>query len=132
MEPLTKMLIDAIRADAKRHEEGNYGELGCEFDTLEDCRSQQLDSPRDKNFGIAHTFWDSWIDQVRHGFAQNFYRGIAPDDWPSLAREIANNLELETPIENTTILKLFNLAPRVTWWSRVMSWFAKIRNCLTI
>lgn len=113
VDPLTKMLIDALRADATRHEQGDFGNVGCEFETVEAYRSQYLlDSPSNKNIGIAHTFWDSWIDQVRHGFGQNFYDGIPPNTWPSMAKEIIQSLESGTPIANTTVLLHFDLARR--------------------
>ena len=102
------MLVDALRADAARHEQGNFSELGRDFEPVEQYRSQHPDTG-DENTGIALTFWDSWIDQVRHGFEQNFYSGIAPGSWPGIAREIADNLESGTPVTNGSALQHFDL-----------------------
>ena len=123
MQPVTKMLIDALRADATKHECGILSELGCEFEAMEEYRSTHPDLQTDRNFGIAYTFWDSWIDQVRHGFAQNFYSGILPDDWPILAREIANCLEAETSIESAVLVKYFDQS--ISFWDRLKQRFRK-------
>lgn len=109
---ISEMLIDALRADAVRHENGDFANLGCQFDSVEEYRSQHPNLPSSQNVGIAHTFWDAWIDQVRHGFVQNFYEGISPSAWPQMAREIADCLESDAPIANATILRHFDLARR--------------------
>lgn len=113
MDSPTKMLINALRLDATRHEQGEYKKVGSEFDQMELFRSQHPDLQHEENaksFGIAYTFWDSWIDQVSHGFGQNFYSGIAPNSWPILAREIADDLELEVLISSPLVLQHFDLA----------------------
>jgi len=115
MEALTQMLINALRLDATRHEQGEYKNVGSEFEQMECYRSDHPNLPSNENskyLGIAITFWDSWIDQVRHGFRQNFYPGISPDSWPTLAREIADALESETSITNPLILRHFDLLIR--------------------
>ena len=111
MESLTKMLIAELRTDATRHEQGEYKHVGSAFEQMENYRSSHPDllpAENGKLLGIAYTFWDSWIDQVGHGFRQNFYKGITADAWPTLAREIADALELETPIINPLILRHFH------------------------
>jgi hypothetical protein len=103
------MLVDALRADATRHEKGDFANLGCKFESVELYRSAHPDLAPSKNICIAHTFWDSWIDQCRHGFGQNFYDGIPPAAWPGMAREIVESLESGAPIVNATILRHFDL-----------------------
>lgn len=115
MESLTKMLITELRVDATRHEQGEYKNVGSAFEQMERYRSDHPDllpAENAKYFGIAYTFWDSWIDQVGHGFRQNFCSGIASDAWPRLAREIADALESETSITNPLILRHFDLITR--------------------
>lgn len=112
MDTLSKMLIDSLRADATRHEKSDFANLGCEFESVEEFRAKHPDLPPNKHIAIAHTFWDAWIDQVRHGFGQNFYDGVAPDAWPGMAKEIVESMESGTPIANPTILKHFDLARR--------------------
>lgn len=108
MDPLSLMLVDALRADAARHELGKFSELGREFDGVEQYQSEHLYLRFDKRVSIAHTFWDAWIDQVGHGFGQNFYDGIDADSWPTLAREIADNLETGSTITNALVLRYFD------------------------
>lgn len=108
MDPLSVMLIDALRADAARHELGKFSEVGCEFDSVEQYRSEHLYLLFDKSASIAHNFWDAWVDQVRHGFGQDFYQGIDSSSWPTLAREIADNLEAGCAITNTLVLRYFD------------------------
>jgi len=109
MDPLSKMLVDALRVDAERHDNGDFKNLGDRFDNIESYRDKHPEVHSTKNVGIAYTFWDSWIDQVNHGFQHNYYDGIAPDAWPGLAREIADNMEAGALIANPTVLKLFDL-----------------------
>ena len=115
MESLTKLLITELRVDAIRHEQGEYKNVGSAFEQMERYRSNHpglLPNENAKCFGIAYTFWDSWIDQVEHGFRQNFYSGIPRDAWPALAKEIADALESETSINNPLILRHFALRTR--------------------
>lgn len=108
MDSFAGSLIDVLRADAARHEQGRFAELGRDFDEMELYRSQHPDLPCDRNESVAHTFWDAWIDQVRHGFGQNFYSGISAAMWPVLAREIADNLESGSAIANSIVLRHFD------------------------
>lgn len=100
--------MDALRADAARHELGKFGEVGSEFDSVEQYQSEHLYLLFDKSVSIAHTFWDAWIDQVGHGFGQNFYDGIDAAAWPKMAREIAASLESGTAITNPLVLRYFD------------------------
>ncbi|HEY9753871.1 MAG TPA: hypothetical protein V6C97_01775 [Oculatellaceae cyanobacterium] len=108
MSQLPKMLADALRADAARHERGDFVNVGKEFDLLEEYRREHAESQSDETIRIAHRFWDSWIDQVRHGFAQNFYNGISAGMWPLLAREIALALDSGGAVTNALVLKHFD------------------------
>ena len=107
MQKLELLLIEALRRDALRQEEGRLVEVGKEFDAVEEYRSNNRDEPVSIDLAIALTFWDAWVDQVRHGFQQNFYGGIGPADWIELAREIAAQLEGKQPITNALVLKHF-------------------------
>lgn len=107
MQNLELMLIEALRRDALRQQEGRLSEVGMEFDEVEEYRSLHRGESSSKELGIALTFWDAWVDQVRHGFQQNFYGGIGPADWMELAREIAAQLEGKQPITNALVLKHF-------------------------
>lgn len=112
MNSLSKMLVENLRIDATHHENGNLLEVGLNFNLAEQRRSEAPDSVQDRNFAIAYTFWDCWIDQVRHGFSQNFYSGVTASDWPVIARELATNLEAGTPIANAVVLRHFDLAEK--------------------
>jgi len=107
LQKLELLLIEALRRDALRQEEGRLVEVGKEFDAVEEYRSNNRDEPVSIDLAIALTFWDAWVDQVHHGFQQNFYQGIGESDWAALAREIAGQLEGREPISNVLILKHF-------------------------
>lgn len=107
------MLIDALLADAVRHDAGDFGNLGCEFESVEEYRSKHPELSYSKNESIALTFWDAWVDQVKHGFGQNFYDGISPGAWTGMARSIVQCMESGDPIDDQTVLRHFDLARRV-------------------
>lgn len=94
-----------MRLDIGRHERGEFKSIGSEFEFVDGLPVEEIST---SDFAIAHTFWDSWIDQVRHSFKQNFYEGIDPDDWPTLAAEILDCLETGQPIRNAIVLRHFD------------------------
>ena len=111
MDPLHRLLIDALRADAVRHLQCDFKAVGSEFEFVEHYRSQHVNEGCNRSFAIAHTFWDSWIDQVHHGFGQYLYADITAGAWPLMAKEIAEHLEAGTPIDNVVVLRYFDTAP---------------------
>ena len=72
MQKLELLLIEALRRDALRQEEGRLVEVGKEFDAVEEYRSNNRDEPVSIDLAIALTFWDAWVDQVHHGFQHVF------------------------------------------------------------
>ena len=92
-------MIGHIKADIKRHEDGAFSDLGKEFDSVKFDNFNDVDR-------LAWSFWDSWIDECRHGFP-GFYKGIAKADWPKIGREVVLNLESNSPIKNDLVTKHF-------------------------
>lgn len=112
MAVLRELLVKGIRADAERQRQGRLKEVGGQFEALEVYRSANPEEQMDRDMCIAHTFWDCWLDQLGHGFAQNFYDGIKEPDWLRLAGEVAGALEANRPIENPLVLKHFDMTGR--------------------
>lgn len=103
-------LCCGLLMDAELHEQHRFSEMGTNFDEFNEqvCRTD-ITNP---DFHIGINFWDSWVDQCRHGFRQNFYSQITPDLWPKLAKEIVHDLQDGNPISNPLILRNFDLRKR--------------------
>jgi hypothetical protein len=102
-----KLLISSLRRDAVLHQSGEYESVGRDYDSF-DALVPRDETITDRNFWIALRFWDSWSDQCRHGFGQNFYRGIVEKTWPMLANEIASCLETGNEITNKLVIENFS------------------------
>jgi hypothetical protein len=77
----------------------------------------QLDAQLPRNAGpdcdklhVALEFWDGWIDARNHNWL--YYPGVAADDWPRLARGIADDLQQDRDITDERVLERFDFRRR--------------------
>lgn len=111
LEQKRQALIQALRRDANLHERSFFEQLGSDFDRLDVKAGGEFENSKVQlTFGIAWTFWDSWIDERNHSFPC-FYDGITREHWPILARRVAENLEIGEQVEDPLFLKYFSLKP---------------------
>ena len=82
---INQALAKALVRDALYYDQGKLSSVGQDFDSFDAEAAPSI--IHDPNYSIGFNFWDIWIDQCRHGFTQNFYKGIGQADWPVLARE---------------------------------------------
>ncbi len=112
-------LAAALERAAERHEAGHFGQIGAEYDQveMETLPSRNRTSPR---FDLAFRFWDGWVDASNHGWL--YYDGIGRDDWPLLAREVAQSLREGVEPSSPVLWRYFGQQPPgllKRLWSRV-------------
>jgi hypothetical protein len=113
------ILAAALRRDAILHESGQFDAIGEGYDDAEG-ELLPLEERRERDVGIAFSFWDGWIDARNHDW--QCYDGIAQNDWPILARAIAASLEEPSSINDSRVLKHFARETQQSFWSRLKGW----------
>jgi len=104
-----RIVASALRQDAKAHEAGNFEAIAARYD---DVYAEVLPLCEDLPGMIAtgFTFWDWWSDARNH--AWQYYEGITREDWPRLARHVADAVEAGSPITDPVLMRHFERAAR--------------------
>ena len=97
-------LVSNLRLDADAHEADQFDAVGRRFDWLEH-RFPRGTAPELGRLHIALTFSDGWIHARNHGWPPG---PIGIDDWPSLARSVADDLSADREITNPKVLENFD------------------------
>jgi hypothetical protein len=84
-----EILAEALIADATAHEAGRFDNLASQYDEVL-CELLPIQNLGERRFAIAFNFWNGWCDASNHDW--QYYPGITRDDWPRLARHIAERL----------------------------------------
>jgi hypothetical protein len=102
------ILAAALIEDAVAHESEAFDRIATRYDDVygELLPIQDLGVRR---FVVAFHFWDAWCDARNHEW--RYYPGVAPADWPRLARHIAENLRRGEDATDTMVLE--NFSPEV-------------------
>lgn len=115
LNPLEKRIVEGIKCDITRFEMNDFNDMGSEYEELELWRFElgnEIEYETELT-GLAINFWDSWIDQTRHGFEQEFYEDINKNSWTKLAREIVRHIEGHLELKDTVLLKNFGIPSKV-------------------
>lgn len=128
----TKRLIQALRQDAELHEKGSFRGLGDGLHELYQVTSDDPGAVLKETFSIVWRFWDAWLDSAAHEFRQQFYEGIAPGDWPRLARKLADALESGVAVQNEPLLEQFRRTVPESSRSRRLWWLLPILAFLVL
>lgn len=95
-------MVEVLRRDAHLHGAGRYDEVGAGFDELATSIPRH-GAPEFNKLLVALSFWDAWIDDRNRRWAS--WRGIAENDWPVLAVELAAILEQDHEIVDGRVLR---------------------------
>ena len=117
-------LVAELRGDAVAHEAENYDVIGRRFDGIEH-RFPTGTAPELGRLHIALTFWDGWLDARNNGWPRG---PIALDDWPTLARSVAEDLAADRDISNPTVLARFDVVAHPRLNERVQTLAARLRQ----
>ena len=117
-------LVSNLRLDADAHEADQFDAVGRRFDWLEH-RFPRGTAPELGRLHIALTFWDGWIHARNHGWPPG---PIGIDDWPSLARSVADDLSADREITNPKVLENFDFVAHPRLNERVQILAARLRE----
>jgi hypothetical protein len=117
-------LVAQLRANAKAHRAGQYDEIGRRFDGLEH-QFPTGTAPELAKLHIALAFWDGWIDARNNGWPRG---PIGPDDWPTLAESIADDLAADREISAPLVLARFDLVTDPKLNERVQTLAMRLRQ----
>jgi hypothetical protein len=97
----------ALRQDARAHEVGHFEAIAKRYD---DVYAEVLAVCAGYSAPVvtAFTFWDWWADSRDH--ASQYYDGIVREDWPRLARHVADTVEASTPVTDPALVRPFQRA----------------------
>lgn len=112
-------LAVALLADADAHERERFGDVGERYDDVLAGLLPLKDrwTPR---VSVALQFWDGWIDARNHDW--RYYPGIARDDWPRLARDIARSLREGVEPTDPNLMAHFGPSAHRSWLTRLSEW----------
>ena len=105
---------------ADAHEAGDFRAIEREFDAFEASLAQDASAIVDDVL-LAFGFWDAWADSSNHDW--QYHEPIRRDDWPHLAREVAESLRSGAPIVNPVLAQFANPPVQRSWWSRLLGRF---------
>lgn len=108
-----KRMAEALRREAAAQAAGRLEAVGAAYDIFDGALPREGGPEFDKLF-LALRFWDSWADERNHGFPN--FSGIAGEEWPVLARRVAQDLEEDREITDPAVRGRFALQPKQRWW----------------
>lgn len=102
---------------AVAHEAGDFRAIEREFDSFEASLTQDASAIADDVL-LAFGFWDAWTDSSNHDW--QYHDPIRKDDWPHLAREIAQSLRSGAPLTNPVLAEFAVQSVQRSLWSRLL------------
>ena len=117
-------LVNELRANALDHEAQRYDTIGRRFDRVEH-EFPVGTAPELGRLHIALTFWDGWIDARNNGWPRET---IKENDWPNLARRVADDLAADRDITDPVVLSRFDVVANPRLNERVQTLAARLRN----
>ena len=117
-------LVTELRANAIDHEAARYDAIGRRFDRLEH-EFPVGTAPELGRLHVALAFWDGWIDARNNGWPRG---SIGENDWPVLARRVADNLAQDADISDRLMVSRFDLVANPRLNERVQTLAARLRN----
>lgn len=120
-----RLVASALREDASAHEAGDFGAIGEQMDRI---HGEVLALCGDLSDGISIgiTFWDDWADARNHEWM--YHEGIGQDDWPRLARHVADAIESGAPITDPILVRQYSSADRPGLLTRILGRLRRSRS----
>lgn len=117
-------IVTQLRQDAAAHDAQQYDAVGRRFDAVEH-QFPIGTAPELGRLHIALTFWDGWVHARNHGWPPG---PIGMDEWPRLARVVADELEADQDITVETVLRHFDIVAHPKLNERVQILAARLRE----
>ena len=113
----------ALEKDAEDHEAGRFRNIGSNWDRVYGEILPIENDVENPLYRMSFRFWDDWCDASNHDW--NYHNPINKDQWPNLARELANCLRAKKMPENRILLNNFTVEPRVPLIEKIKNVFTK-------
>jgi hypothetical protein len=117
-------IVAEVRRDAAAHEAGQFDAVGRRFDAVEH-RFPIGVAPELGKLHIALAFWDGWVHARNHGWPSG---PIGAEEWPQLARSVADDIEADREISAAKVLKHFDIVAHPKLDDRVQILAARLRE----
>ena len=117
------ILAAALEEDAKNHDSEKYSAIGLNWDNIYGEILPIEDDFETPLYGMSFRFWDDWSDASNHDWM--YHEPISKEDWPYLARELAQCLRDKKMPENTMLLNNFKVQPRKPFFDKIKDAFRK-------
>ncbi len=114
-----EILADALEQDAQAQEAGKVDAIGLRWDDVY-AEILPIQDTSEPIFAMAMRFWDDWCDASSHEW--RYHEPITNEQWPQLARELANCLRAGSMPTNQIIIESFTPKPRVGILRRLKKW----------
>jgi hypothetical protein len=104
-----RIVASALRVDAAAQDAANFEAIAKRYDDVYG-EVLSLCSEYPDTIATGFTFWDWWAGARNHEW--QYYEGIARDDWPRLARHVADSVEAGVRISDPVLIRHFERAAR--------------------
>ncbi len=113
-ETAADILAGALEREADAHDAGEFANTEARMEAVRRKVATFNDIPRPV-YKLAMRFWKAWAREAR--FDWNHYEPISKDDWPRMARTIAESVRTGHLPNDKAILKHFVRGrPRLRWF----------------
>ena len=112
-----EIVAAALLQDAHTHDAGSYDRIANRYDDVYG-EVLPLEGNKARRIAIAFNFWDGWCDASNHEW--RYYNRIAINEWPILARHIAEKLRHGEDASDPRVLELFS--PEAVQSRRISLW----------
>ena len=108
-----ELLAGALEREADAHERGELGDARSRMEAVRREVARFNDIPRPV-YKLALRFWKAWAREASFGWGQT--ASITKDDWPRLARKVAQSVRAGRLPSDPLILQHFvRRGPRLQW-----------------
>ena len=117
-----RIVAAALRRDASAQEAGDFEAIAARYDDVY-AEVLELSDDLPGEIGRSFTFWDEWCDARNHDWM--YYPGIAREDWPRLARHVADAVESGATITDPVLVRHFEEAARPGLLGGFLGWLRR-------
>lgn len=115
-----EIFAKALEEDIKLQEEGRFVEIGENWDDVY-AELLPIDDDIDNPiYSLAFRFWDDWCDASNHDWLH--HEPVTKEQWPLLAKEIAESLRTGKLPESEIIIEEFTPKPKISITQRLKQW----------
>ena len=117
----SEIFSNALESDANDHDAVLYENIGMKWDEIYSLLLPIEDDINNPIYDISFRFWDEWCDASTHEW--QYHEPIKKEQWPNLARELAQCLKTGAIPSNKIIIENFTPKPKISLFTRLKNVF---------